>query len=290
LYAEVVCALLPSLDRTALELTLERLLSGSVDGLGHTFAIQAEVGPRWREVQITRMSDGASGSFVAIHNDLPNLATTQAALKVTDEQLLAARDDERQRIAIELHDSTTQHLVAIGLSVARLRRASRHSGAENAILDDISTSLTEAITETRVLSYLMKPHGLGQNGLSATARQFLEGLGRRTGLEVALEADGSVDGAPAPLQHAALRIMQEALLNVSRHARARRVSVELGVDDGRLRVSVTDDGQGMPSEQGEPRLGVGIPGMRARAQQFSGDLAILSDQSGTRVVALLPLG
>jgi signal transduction histidine kinase len=173
--------------------------------------------------------------------------------------------------------------------VARLRRASRLSDRETAILDDISTSLSEAIKETRVLSYLMNPRGLGQSGLSATARQFLAGLAMRTGLEVALEADDAVDEVPAALQHAALRIMQEALLNASRHAQAHRVSVELGVDGGRLRVSVTDDGRGMGSDRDEPSLGVGIPGMHARAQQFSGELAIVSNESGTRVVALLPL-
>lgn len=288
-YVDVACEFLPDLDRAALDRALQRLRAGAVDDFQHTFAIQSPDGPRWHHVQITPLSMGGSGRFLAIHDDQTELAATQEALKLTSEQLLTARDEERQRIAIELHDSTSQHLAAISLSLARLRRVSRYNRRNAAILDDIAKSLDEAVKETRVLSYLMKPRGLGQNGLSATTLQFLEGFARRTGLEVSLEADGAVDAVPAPLQHAALRIVQEALLNANRHAEARRVSVELGLDDGLLKVSIVGDGHGMRSDDGGPLLGVGIPGMQARARQFSGDLAISSDESGTRVVALIPL-
>jgi two-component system NarL family sensor kinase len=213
----------------------------------------------------------------------------KAALRASAAELLAARDDERQRIAIELHDSTGQHLAAMSLGLAQLRRACPHDDARNAIIDEISASLKEAAKETRVLSYLMKPRGLGHNGLTASVLEFLEGFARRTGLEVTLEADDPLGELPAPLQHAAMRIVQEAMLNANRHARARRIAVELRVKDGLLIVAVADDGCGMRSDRGEACLGVGIPGMQARAQQFSGEVSISSDESGTRVVALLPL-
>lgn len=288
-YVDVACVFLPDLDRAGLEDSLHGLLSGAVDDVSHTYAIQTPAGARWRHVQIAPLSVGDDGRFVAIHDDQTELAAAQEALKVTSEQLLTARDEERQRIALELHDSTSQHLAAISLNLARLRRTARRDGMDTAILDEISRSVSEAVKETRVLSYLMKPRGLGRNGLAAAVLDFLEGFARRTGLEVALEAEGGVDSVPAPLQHAALRIVQEALLNANRHAHARRVTVELGVDQGLLKVSITDDGRGMPSDQAAANLGVGIPGMQARAQQFAGDLAISSDETGTRVVALLPL-
>ncbi|HEX5264495.1 MAG TPA: histidine kinase [Phenylobacterium sp.] len=287
-YADLVCKVLPDLERAALERALQRLFSGKVDDLQHTFPIPSRDGPRWRHVQIAPLSMGGVRRFVAIHDDQTALAATQEALKVTSGQLLMARDEERQRIAIELHDSTSQHLAAASLSLAHLRRVSR-SRRNAVLLDEIAKSLDEVVKETRVLAYLMRPRGLGRNGLSATTLQFLEGFARRTGLEVALEADGAVDSVPAPLQHAALRIVQEALLNANRHAEARRVSVELSVDDGLLKVCVLDDGHGMRSDGDGPCLGVGIPGMQARAQQFSGELAVSSDESGTRVIALLPL-
>lgn len=210
------------------------------------------------------------------------------AFRATSEQLLAARDEERQRIAIELHDSTCQHLVAISLGLAKLRLVAPHQ-VTTTIIDDIAISLNEALKETRVLSYLMKPRDLELNGLAATVHQFLLGFAQRTGLEVRLEVEGAVDGLPPSLQHAALRIVQEALMNAHRHARARRVFVELTVSHAQLTVSVADDGRGMQADQGQPRVGVGIPGMHARARQFSGHLTISSDESGTRVVAALPL-
>ena len=237
---------------------------------------------------------GANSNVPA--DDVPHAArdnpakepAADAALRAISAQVQAARDEERQRIAIELHDSTSQHLAAISLGLARLRRTSR--GRENLeVIDEIAYSLNEAVRETRALSYLMKPRGVGKSGLSASVLEFLEGFARRTGLEIALEAGGGVDGAPAHLQHAALRIVQEALLNTNRHAQATRVAVEMVIDDGLLKVSITDNGHGILSDHGGPRLGVGIPGMQARAEQFSGELAISSDETGTRVVALLPL-
>jgi signal transduction histidine kinase len=288
LYVDAICGLLPDLDRPALEFSLRRLLSGDAEDLRRTYAQWTVRGLCWRQMRITPLSVGADGRFVAIHDDLTEVVRMQEALQATSEELLTARDEERQRIAIELHDSTSQNLVAAGFGLARLRRAVS-LGDLTAIIDTVETSLNEALKETRTLSYLIEPRDLGPDGLSASVRQFVEGFARRTGLDVALEADRVVDCIPPPLRHAALRIIQEALLNAHRHAQARCVSVELGVVNGRLTVSVADDGRGMGSGQGDPVLGVGIPGMQARVRQFSGHLTISSDESGTSIMATLPL-
>ena len=104
-YVDVACQFLPDLDRAALELSLRPLLSGDADDVRHAYAIWTpRRGPRWRQVQITPLSPGTTGGFVAIHDDLTELTMTQALFRVTSEQLLAAREEERQRIAIELHD------------------------------------------------------------------------------------------------------------------------------------------------------------------------------------------
>jgi signal transduction histidine kinase len=121
-YVEVARRFLPDLDRAALELSLRHLLSGCVDDIRRTYAIPTAHGLGWRHVQITPLSVGTTGRFVAIHDDMTELAQAQEALQVSSEQILTARDEERQRIAIELHDSTSQHLAAINLSLARLRR------------------------------------------------------------------------------------------------------------------------------------------------------------------------
>lgn len=286
-YVHAAARIFPELDTQALARGLGRLLAGSLQDVRQTSALTTAAGPSLRHLQVTPLATGGPGRFVAIHDDQTELAVTRQALKATSEQLLCAQEDERRRIAMELHDSTCQHLAAISLGLARLRRVS--PGVDGAVLDEISGFLDEASRETRALAYLMNPRGVEPHGLSTTVLKFLDGFARRTGLEVSLDAGGAVDGVSPPLQHAALRIVQEALLNANRHARASRVAVELKVDGDRLKVAITDDGCGMEPDSGEPCLGVGIPGMRARAQQVLGDLMISSDGTGTRVVALLPL-
>lgn len=288
-YIDVACGCVPETNRQALELKIQRLLSGSMSELRHTYVLLLGGRRRWRRLHITPLPPGSECRLLAIHEDITELAEVQEALRDSGEQILSARDDERQRIAIELHDSTSQHLAAMSLGLARLRRAVGGSDAGGEIIAEMERSLNEAVKETRVLAYLMKPRGLGPNGLSSTVLQFLSGYAMRTKLEVALEADPAVDRAPAALQHAALRIIQEALLNANRHAHAHHVSVEIGMDGQMLTLSVTDDGQGIRGDHGEPHLGVGIPGMRARAQQLSGHLTITSGESGTCVAAALPL-
>jgi two-component system, NarL family, sensor kinase len=235
-----------------------------------------------------RPRSNRSATVQVIPETLERGTRWRAALRLTSEQLLTARDDERRRIAVQLHETTKPHLAAMSLGLARLRRAARND-AVTAIIDEIASSLNEAVKETRGVSYLMHPRGLARDGLVATVRLFVEGFAQRTGLEVAFEADPAVDRAPPPAPHAALRIIQEALMNVHRHAQAQSVSVGLAIDADQLTVSVADDGRGLPSNRGELCLGVGIPGMRIRAQQLGGDLAISSDASGTRIVAKLPL-
>src|SRR5205814_10222894 len=102
--------------------------------------------------------------------------------------------------------------------------------------------------------------------------------------------DEPANAAPALVQHTALRIIQEALSNAYRHGQARHVSVGLSIDAQALTVTITDDGRGLTMAHGEPALGVGIPGMRARAEQLSGRFEITSAEGGTRVTAVLPRG
>lgn len=285
-YADVVGRLLDEADRDALGLGLQGLLLGGREEMSRTCLLRGPDGPRWRRIQVRPLSMGA-GRFVAIHGEVEQSGGVPEA---TSQQLFQARDEERQRIALELHDSTGQHLAAIGLGLMQLRRATTPDDFAGAIIDDIARLADQAVKETRALSYLIRPLGVGPEGLTAALRLFLDGFARRTGLDVVLNAAEAADRAPSGLQHAALRIVQEALMNTHRHAGARRVSVDLGIERGVLTVSVADDGQGiLAGDGGGPPPGVGLPGMRARAQAFGGDLKIVSDGSGARVVATLPL-
>ncbi len=215
-----------------------------------------------------------------------------ARRKAEHERLLAVQDEERRRIANELHDSTAQHLAAIGLNLMRIRADG--AGETLNILDEIDGSLEEAAKELRAFTYLLHPPDLQGQGLSATLRQYVEGVSTRTRLKITVKLCRSVDQLSLPLQLALLRIVQEALANVYRHASATCVSIDLRRVGKRLRLVISDDGQGTEEtsehQTGAPfRLGLGIPGMIARMQQFGGNLAVNSSRDGTAVHATVPV-
>jgi two-component system NarL family sensor kinase len=213
--------------------------------------------------------------------------------KAEQDRLRALQDEERRLIANELHDSTAQHLMAIGLNLMRVRADT--VGAETLnILDEIDRSLEEASKELRAFTYLLHPPDLQREGLSATLRRYVEGFGTRTGLKITMKLCRSVDRLSLPLQLALLRVVQEALTNVYRHASARCVSITFRRMGKRLGLVISDDGQGaeetLEDESGKSlRAGIGIRGMGARMQQFGGNLHIHSGPNGTAVHATVPV-
>jgi two-component system NarL family sensor kinase len=219
---------------------------------------------------------------------------TAAESEVTElsTQLLALQEEERQRIARELHDSTAQHLVATNLGLMRLAREVRQSPAALKTFNEIGDLLDRALLELRVFTYLLHPPNLDDEGLQATLREFIEGFAGRTGLQARVRVSAAVDNAPPEIQRAILRVVQEALANVHRHAGASRVDVGAKLVGERLVVRVRDDGRGMKlagGTGGRHRMGVGIPGMQARLRQFGGDLKIRTRSKGTSLLAHVPL-
>lgn len=143
-----------------------------------------------------------------------------------------------------------------------------------------------------MLSYLMTPPNVAEEGLEAAARRYVQGVGLRTGLRTEFQAERGLASVEAPVEHAAFRVLQEALANVYRHADASTVAVSLARGPEGLTLRIADDGKGIgPLEAGMhegARLGVGIPGMRARVAQLGGALDIAGDETGTVVTATFP--
>ena len=219
---------------------------------------------------------------------------TEAKSEVTQlsEQLLALQEEERQRIARELHDSTAQHLVATNLGLMRLAGEIRQSPAALKTCGEIGDLLDRALLELRVFTYLLHPPNLADEGLQATLREFIDGFAGRTGLQARVRISDAVDDAPPEIQRSILRVVQEALANVHRHAGASQVHVGAKLVGDRLVVRVRDDGRGMTvagGAGGRLRMGVGIPGMHARLRQFGGDLKIRTGSKGTSLLAYVPL-
>ncbi|MFL5204177.1 MAG: histidine kinase [Microvirga sp.] len=207
-------------------------------------------------------------------------------------QLLVLQEEERQRIARELHDSTAQHLVAANLGLASLEGTVVATPASRSAFAEIESLLAEALRELRIFTYLLHPPNLAKDGLQATLRDFAEGFAGRTGLVARIRIPEEVDDLPPELQRAILRVVQEALTNVHRHAGASHVSVNARIRSGRLLVRIRDNGHGIGGSarpDGPIRLGVGVTGMRARLEQFGGSLRIRTGRGGTSILAMVPI-
>jgi signal transduction histidine kinase len=291
-YVEACKATLPELDEVSLERELQRLLLGGVPRMEGTYAIGKGRDAELRHVQIAPLRLGEATHFIAIHEDLTERARVLAALHETSDQLLHAQELERRRIAIELHDSMSQHLAGIVLTVDQIRRRFPSEPGVQALLDDLTKLAQQATRETRVLSHLLNASRHEREPFDASLKRLVGGFGSRTGLATVIETKGPVDAANGAAQHALFRVIQEALTNVYRHARATKVSVSLVARADQLTLCIADDGRGIPeasADGDEAPLGVGIPGMRSRIEQLGGRLEITSRERGAVVTAALPL-
>jgi signal transduction histidine kinase len=227
-----------------------------------------------------------------IHALTNSVTAARQELGELSEHLLVLQEEERRRIARELHDSTAQHLVAGALGLMQITAVADGNPAILKACAEVEAFLDKGLRELRIFTYLLHPPNLEREGLSATLREFVDGFCRRAGLEAAVRISGAVDCLPFDLQRTLLRVVQEALANVQRHAMASRVSLVLRQRAGRVLLRVSDNGKGIAdvTAGGEPqRLGVGIRGMRARLRQFGGELRIKTTSTGTTLVAIVRL-
>jgi signal transduction histidine kinase len=204
-------------------------------------------------------------------------------------KLLAAQDEERRRIARDLHDSTAQVITAMQMNLSIL---STSLGAANPqarrLLEETRDMANQCSGEIRTVAHLLHPPLLDEVGLVFAARLFVDGFQKRSGTAVEFHASKELPRMAEDVETALFRVVQESLSNVHRHAEATRVSVTiLQVEDGAL-VEIGDNGNGGAS--GDPTtLGVGLLGMRERLAQFGGTLEVVSEKRGTVVRGFVPL-
>ncbi|HYM24420.1 MAG TPA: PAS domain S-box protein [Vicinamibacterales bacterium] len=226
--------------------------------------------------------------------DLEATATQMQALAT---RLLQAQDEERRRIAQMLHETTAQDLAALKMLLARVQRTSPQlSEAEKDLLAEMVVITDRSMEDVRTLSYLLHPPFLDEGGLLSALRWYVEGFARRSGIKVELDVPPDFPRLPRDVETTLFRIVQEALVNVYRHAESPTARIRLAVDPGdhNVTLEIQDSGRGMPSRiaarlsAGEGALGVGIVGMRERVKQLGGTLDIESGDRGTLVRAVFP--
>jgi PAS domain S-box-containing protein len=253
---------------------------------------------RWLQIDGTFEAPGADkpGRLVGVVADVTARKRMAARAEKLSERLMTIQEQERRKIAQELHDSTVQHLVGASLTLMSLRSKTQLESEERQRWDDLESCLGEAMKELRTFNYLMHPPALRAQGLRLSLRQYIDDFANRSGLVITLRSNSKVDKLPLRMQRSVLRIVQEALANVYRHASATRAAVELRRLGERLHLIVSDDGCGVdaPSKaEGHLQLrpGVGIRGIRMRLNQLGGRLRIgRSPAGGTRMHAVLSAG
>ena len=245
---------------------------------------------RWLQIdgKYELNDSGEPSRHIGVFADITERKALEQETKELSERLVNLQEEERQRIAQELHNSTAQHLVAADLNLMSLRAKVPLGSDEVNLWNEVEASMTEALKELRTFSYLMHPLGLDADGLCSTSVDTSTGMPSARSSAVKFRSCPNVDKLPLHMQRSLFRIVQEALANVHRHASASCVSVDLRWISRRLHVIITDNGHGAGMQEGMQegpsfRPGVGIYGIRARARQFGGDLKIQTASTSTRV-------
>jgi PAS domain S-box-containing protein len=216
------------------------------------------------------------------------------SLQLLSRRLLEVQEQERRRLARELHDEIGQILTAVTINLQTARRLTVSEGDAVPVLDEGIGIVQQAIRQVRNLSLDLRPSMLDDLGLEAALRWYVEWQAQRTGLAIHLHINIPGARLPAEFETACYRLIQEALTNVLRHARARQVWIELMLNEQDLHIQVCDDGDGFDlqnsRQQGNSENGFGLLGMRERVEWLGGRFAIESHPGrGTMISAQFKL-
>jgi PAS domain S-box-containing protein len=209
-------------------------------------------------------------------------------------RLLQLQDEERRRIARELHDSVGQLLAAISMNTVTIKAESKKlSPAAAEALSHNSKMVDEILGQTRTISHLLHPPLLDEAGLASALDWYVNGFSQRSNIDVSLDMPTDLGRLSRELELTIFRVVQESLTNIHRHSGSRTAAIRITREDTLLSVQIKDTGQGMCQTKAKAitgaSSGVGLRGMRERLAQVGGDLTLESDGNGTLVTAILPL-
>jgi signal transduction histidine kinase len=231
-----------------------------------------------------------------LHKEIAERARAEIALQHLSGRLLRLQDEERRRIARELHDSTGGLLTTLIFNLELTQRFAQtaDNGPLAAVVRDSAELLDRMTTEIRTLSYLLHPPMLDELGLEDALRCYVTGFTKRSGIAVTCEVQRNLC-LPREVELTIFRVVQEALTNVHRHSGSADASVALWREDRQVCAEVTDRGRGIPPGIFDPastattELGVGIAGMRDRVRQLRGHFEIAAWPKGTTVRVNIPV-
>jgi two-component system, NarL family, sensor kinase len=260
---------------------------------------------RSRTIRLTLspVRDQGVHSICVVATELTELIETNEALRVSElslrqlsARLLKLQDEERRRIARDLHDTTGQKIAVLSMTLDRLAKLvdARKVDVKDALTEsrDVVGKIGE---EIRTLSYLLHPPLLDECGLASAVLWYAEGFKKRSGIHLGVSIDEELVRLTTDAETALFRVLQESLTNVHRYSGSPSAEIRIFQSGNKVHLEIVDHGKGVkagtdrPSFAGAPTLGVGIPGMRERIRQLGGQLEVEFSNEGTRVHASLPM-
>jgi PAS domain S-box-containing protein len=273
---------------------IQGMIDGRLDSFSYVYECSFGEVSRWFQLRMDRFVSNRVLRLVLAHENVTEVKRANELERRLGGILLRARDDERRRIARDLHDVTVQNLAAMkaGLAVARPALAALE-GRKREMLAESLSLCDQVIDELRTLSYLLHPPLLDEVGLAPAVQWYVRGFIERSGIQIKVDVADSIGRFPSELETALFRVIQEALVNIHRHSGSRNAHIVVSKDRGHVVVCIRDDGCGIlePPANGNDveSQGVGILGMRERLRQFGGRLEIESSAHGTMVTAIAPI-
>ncbi len=217
-----------------------------------------------------------------------------AELQKLSQQLMKVQDEERRKLARDLHDSAGQTLAALKISAAFLQKNCKAEPAMLAIVSEITQLADQALEEIRTMSYLLHPPLLDEVGFACAAEWLIEGFGKRSGIEVKAEIEKLHERLPREIELTLFRVLQESLTNVHRHSGASTASIRFYNEAETVVLEIRDFGCGISAERlvniggTGAQSGVGLSGMRERLNELHGQFDIEAVGIGTTVRATIP--
>jgi PAS domain S-box-containing protein len=252
-----------------------------------------EIGSKLYSAEVIKIS--GVQCLLAVSEDVTERKRREEEIRQLSGRLLRSQDEERRRIARDLHDATGQDLVALATLLGQLHDSIPSSRKKlRKLVSECQALADRSIREVRTLSYSLHPPMLDEAGLGDAIRHFVEGFVKRSGIQVDLQLSPQIGRMKRDVELALFRVVQESLTNIQRHSGSLQAAVRIDLDLSTLTLKISDRGCGaacsVPARTGEPtfKFGVGIPSMQERVMLIGGHLDIDSGPDGTTVRVTIP--
>jgi signal transduction histidine kinase len=286
---------IPQSEQQCLADGMRRLMLGELEDFRCIYPSVNADRRSWYQVHVNRFYTDSVLRFVVSHEDVTEIKEAHEAQRRLSATLLRAQDEERRRIARDLHDVTVQNMVAIKADLSRFQRESESVDADALPLRESLSICDQVIKELRTLSYLLHPPFLDEAGLVTAIKCFVRGFIQRSGIRVELRLMEDIGRLPTAVETALFRVVQESLTNVHRHSGSSTAIICVTRDQDTVVIRIGDEGRGfapqlmMSTHLPDRSAGVGLLGMSQRLKELGGQLEIESSSKGTTITARIAI-